>query len=855
MIEKLDPIVMQALSSQEAERRLKEEGQNDIASGKKRTVLGTALEIIREPMFLLLVIAGGVYLVLGDLEEALILLSFVFLVMGITFFQRRRTDKALDALRDLSSPRALVIRDGQQRRIAGIEVVRDDILILAEGDRVPADALILECANLMIDESMLTGESIPAQKVACNGAGEIGEPDEEQQPRVYAGTLVVKGHGIARVTATGTRTEMGEIGKSLEEIEPETTLLQRETRSVVRSIAFFGLALCLLVVIVYGATRNDWLKGLLVGITLAMAVLPEEFPVVLTVFLTLGGWRMAKNQVLTRNTSAIETLGAATVLCVDKTGTLTLNRMRVRKIVSDGAYYDLGRPSSNILPEMFHELVEFSILASQKEPFDPVETAIARLGDRTLNNTEHLHHDWVLAREYPLSPELMALSYVWRSPDGVEYIIAAKGAPEAIADLCHLGEDRKNILAKQIEGLASEGLRILGVAKASFSAAHLPQDQHEFKFDFLGLIALEDPVRPTVARSVQECYEAGIRVVMITGDYPGTAQNVARQVGLKPSDRFLTGSEMDRIDELELQERIKDINIFARVVPEQKLRIVNALKSNGEVVAMTGDGVNDAPALKAANIGVAMGARGTDVAREAASLVLLDDDFSSIEKAVRMGRKIYDNLKKAISYIIAIHVPIAGMSLIPVVFKLPLVFAPVHIAFLEIIIDPASSLIFEAEPEERNIMRRPPRRKDERIFNKRNITISLIQGMSVLLIVAAVFGVSHARGLGEAEIRSMTFTTLVIANLALILTNRSWEHTIRETLRSSNAALWWILGGTIVILGIALYVPFARDFFQFGFLSAIELGICIIAGALTVAWFEGLKIFSQKRQAAGGSRI
>lgn len=839
------------LSNEEAARRLKEDGPNDMPSGKKRTVFATAYNIVREPMFILLIFAGGIYLVLGDLEEALILLSFVFLVMGITFFQQRRTDKALEALRDLSSPRALVIRGGKQERIAGLDVVRDDVLVLAEGDRVPADGLVLSCSNLMIDESMLTGESIPVQKLPCDGFMEMRQPGGDQQPHVYAGTLVVKGHGLARVKAIGAQTEMGKIGKSLEEIEPETTLLQNETRLVVRNIAIFGLALCILVVVIYGATRNDWLKGLLVGITLAMAILPEEFPVVLTVFLTLGAWRMSKNQVLTRNMAAIETLGASTVLCVDKTGTLTLNRMTVRKIMSNGAYYDLDRSSSNILPEMFHELLEFSVLASQKDPFDPVEMAIAQLGERTLNNTEHLHHDWLLAREYELSPELMALSHVWRSPDGTDYIVAAKGAPEAIADLCHLDEARKERLSKQIDELASEGLRLLGVAKASFSPVHLPKNQHDFVFEFLGLIGLEDPIRPTVPRSVRECYEAGIRVVMITGDYPGTAKNIARQIGLKPDDRFMIGSELDRMDDMELQERIKDVNIFARVVPRQKLRIVNALKTNGEVVAMTGDGVNDAPALKAANIGVAMGARGTDVARESASLVLLDDDFASIEKAVRMGRRIYDNLKKAMSYIIAIHVPIAGMSLIPVIFKLPLVFAPVHIAFLEIIIDPASSLIFEAEPEEDNVMKRPPRRPDQRIFNKRNISISLFQGLSVLIIVAAVFGVSHARGIGDSEIRAMTFSTLVVANLALILTNRSWEHTIRETLRSPNVALWWILGGTVVVLGVSLYVPFARNFFQFGFLSGLELAVCLVAGSFSVVWFEALKIFSQRRKAPG----
>jgi P-type Ca2+ transporter type 2C len=847
MVEETESTLIYGLSDEDAARRLKEGGLNDIPSGKKRTIFRTALDIVKEPMFLLLVFAGAIYLIIGDFEEALILLSFVFLVMGITFFQERRTEKALDALRDLSSPRALVIRNGRQKRIAGVEVVYGDILVLNEGDRVPADALIIECANLTVDESLLTGESVPVRKIFCDGSLDMERPGGDDLPSVYAGTLVVKGHGMALVKTTGADTEIGKIGKSLEEIEPEATLLQRETRLVVRNIALISIALCALVVIVYGATRGDWLKGILVGITMAMAMLPEEFPVVLTVFLTLGAWRMSKNQVLTRNMPAVETLGSATVLCVDKTGTLTFNRMTASKLMTNNAYYDLNRSSSNVLPEPFHELVEFSILASQKDPFDPVEMAITQLGERTLKYTEHLHEDWILEREYPLSSELMALSHVWRSPDGRDYIIAAKGAPEAITELCHLDDALREDLLSRIDELASDGLRLLGVAKASFSMGDLPKDQHDFVFEFLGLVGLQDPVRPLVRNSIKECYEAGIKVVMITGDYPGTACNIARQIGLEPNDVYITGLELDHIDDRELQERIKTMSIFARVVPDQKLRLVKALKSNGEIVAMTGDGVNDAAALKAANIGIAMGARGTDVAREASSLVLLDDDFSSIEKAVKMGRRIYDNLKKAMSYIIAIHVPIAGMSLIPVIFKLPLVFAPIHIAFLEIIIDPACSLIFEAEPE-RNVMKRPPRKADERIFNKRNVSLSLFQGLSVLLIVSIVYSFSLSKNMSDNEVRAMTFTTLVIANLALILTNRSWEHTIRQTLRTPNKALWWILGGTMVMLSVALYVPLMRELFQFGLLSPIDIGICLGAGCLSVAWFETLKVFTGRKR-------
>ncbi|HEX9975028.1 MAG TPA: cation-translocating P-type ATPase, partial [bacterium] len=563
----------------------------------------------------------------------------------------------------------------------------------------------------------------------------------------------------------------------------------------------------------------------------------------------LGAWRISQKRVLTRRVPAIETLGSATVLCVDKTGTLTLNRMSVRKIYAHNTFLDT-QESPTALPETFHELVEFSILASQRDPFDPMEKAIKQIGDQHLNHTEHLHHDWSLKHEYPLSKKLLALSRVWKSPGGKDFVIAAKGSPEAIADLCHFDEKQLQELSQRISEMADEGLRILGVAKAPFHETNdLPGQQHDFNFEFLGLIGLADPIRPTVPAAIKECYTAGIRVVMITGDYPGTAQNIARQIGLTPSEELVTGPELDRMDDSELQQRIKTVNIFARVVPEQKLRLVEALKANGEIVAMTGDGVNDAPALKSAHIGIAMGERGTDVARESSALVLLDDDFSSIVQAVKLGRRIFDNIKKAVAYIFAIHVPIAGMSLITVLMKWPLVLLPVHIVFLELIIDPACSVVFEAEPEEADVMKRPPRNPKEPLFSRRTVIMSLMQGLSVLFIILAVFSIALYRGQGELEARALTFTTLIIANLGLILTNRSWSRTILATLRSPNTAVWWVVGGAILFLGLVLYIPFARNMFKFSTLHAIDLLICLAAGVVSILWFESFKVFNvwQKR--------
>ena len=842
-VNRIDLNTITGHSEKEAAERLKEEGYNELPSAKKRDVLAIALEVLRQPMFILLVAAGTIYLVLGSMGEALMLLSFVFVVMGITIYQERKTERALEALRHLSSPRALVIRGGEQKRIAGREVVRGDILVLTEGDRVSADAVLLSCNDLSVDESLLTGESVAVRKTVWDGVMAAVRPGGDDLPFVYSGTLVLQGQGIARVQATGIRTEIGKIGKTMQAVEPETAPLQKETDRLVRNLALLGLFLCVLVVILYGITRENWLNGLLAGITLAMATLPEEFPVVLTVFLALGAWRISQKRVLTRRVPAIETLGSATVLFVDKTGTITLNRMAVSKIFVGGEFYNVRGDAQEPLPEKFHEILEFSILASERDPFDPMEKAFKQLGDQYLSHTEHLHTEWTLVHEYSLSPQLMAQSHLWKSPLREEYVVAAKGAPEAVANLCHFDEEQIQELSHHIGSMANEGLRVLGVAKAYFKGKEWPAHQVDFDFEFLGLVGLADPVRPIVPGALKECYSAGIRVVMITGDYPGTAQAVARKIGLSPLDEIITGANLEQIEDSELQQRIKRVNIFARVAPDQKLRLVNAFKANGEIVAMTGDGVNDAPALKSAHIGIAMGGRGTDVAREASSLVLLDDDFGSIVQAVRLGRRIFDNLQKAMAYILAIHVPIVGMSLIPLIVNWPLVLLPVHIVFLELIIDPACSIAYEAEPEEADVMNRPPRDPKKPLFGGRTLALSLLQGVSVLLIVLAVFGIALYRGQGELEARALTFTTLVIANLSLIFTNRSWSRTILAILRSPNAAMWWVVGGALVFLGLVLYIPFLRDLFHFATLHAVDLAISLAAGMATILWLEGLKIF------------
>ncbi|OIP98135.1 ATPase [Candidatus Wirthbacteria bacterium CG2_30_54_11] len=841
---------LRGLSSEEVRQKLEQYGYNELPSGKKKTLLTIALGVVEEPMFLLLVACGTLYLFLGDLQEAIMLLGFVFVMIGITIYQEGKTENAIEALKDLSSPRALVIRDGERVRIAGREVVPGDYMIITEGDRIAADGVLLWGISVSADESLLTGESVAVRKNPTDtepATLEMGRPGGDDLPFVYSGSMVVQGQGVVLIKNTGLQTEMGRIGKALQSVEQEETPLQKETGHLVKTIFMIAVGLCALVVIASLLATGNLVESFLTGVTLAMAMLPEEFPVVLTVFLALGAYRMSLKKMLARKMSAVETLGAATVLCVDKTGTLTQNLMTIQMLYVKDAFFDID--TAGDLPETFHRLIEYGILASKRYPFDPMDKALKQIGDLKLAQTEHLHQDWNLVQEYPLSRELLALSQVWSSPNGRDYVISAKGAPEAIMDLCHLPADRQKELADKIQQMAGRGLRVLGVARATFQHdASLPKKQHDFDFHFIGLIGLADPIRPTVPPAIKECYTAGIRVVMITGDYPKTAQNIAQQIGLRNTENIITGPELEQMDEATLRERVKHTDIFARVVPEQKFILVNALKANGEVVGMTGDGVNDAPALKSAAIGIAMGERGTDVAREASDLVLLDDDFSTIVAAVRMGRRIYDNLKKAMAYIVSVHIPIAGMALLPVLLRWEeTILYPVHIVFLELIIDPACSVVFEAEEADDDIMQRRPRSIKAPLFSRKALFISLLQGTVSLIIVAAVYKISLYLGETFSEARTLSFITLIISNLCLILTNRSWAASIIANMKKQNKALGYVLSGALLFLGLVITVPFLQNMFHFAPMHLIDLFITVSAGVISVVWFELVKLYAIKR--------
>lgn len=819
------------LSPAQARQRLALDGPNALPTSRRRSVLRLARDVVAEPMFLLLVACGALYLALGDRQEALMLLGFVFVVMSITFAQQRRTERSLETLRDLSSPQALVRRGGQNQRIPARELVRGDVVLLAEGDRVPADLELISTANLALDESLLTGESVPVRKQAGADAAVLA----------YAGTLVTQGGGQGRVVATGMHSALGRISQSLQGIAIDITPIQRETRRVVRNVTALGLALAVALALAHGLLRGDWLGGMLAGLTLAMAILPEELLVILTLFLSLGAWRLSRQKVLARSIPAVELLGAATVLCVDKTGTLTTNRMAVRRLQSGSALYDSLRDGAAPLPEALHGVLEYAVLATHRHASDPMEVAIVGAGARLLARTEHLHVDWSLVEDYPLSPAMLAMSRVWQSPDQRAYVIAAKGAPEAVVDLCHLPAADRARIARQVAAMAADGIRVLGVARAVFATPPLPASQHDFDFVFLGLVGLEDPLRPDVPSAIASCQAAGIRVVMMTGDHPATAVAIARQAGLDTNAPPMTGQELASLGDAALRERLSATQVFCRLQPAQKLRLVQAFRARGDIVAMTGDGVNDAPALKAAHIGIAMGARGTEVAREAADLVLMNDDFASIVTAVRHGRRVFANLRKAIVFGVAVHVPIVGLSLVPVLLGWPMLLMPVHILFLQLIIDPACAIVFEAEPLEANAMSEPPRRADARLFDRAILTRGLWQGCGLLVLLLALYAGARVAANSEDMARAMVFTVLVLANLGLIYANRNLTRPSWRTGDAGNRYAAWISAVTVLLLACVLGISPVSRLFAF---EQPTPWILLSAAGLTVLgllWLEGVK--------------
>ena len=816
------------LSQADAQARLRDEGFNELPTGDGRSILRIVADVLREPMFALLLAAGAIYLVLGDLGEAIVLLAFATMSVLITVVQETRSEHVLAALRDQASPRALVIRDGERRRIPGREVARGDTIVVLEGDRIPADAIVVSASSLVVDESLLTGESVPVSKSAGDTGAAMARPGGENTPYLYSGTLAVHGEGVAVVRATGSNSELGRIGQSLKAITPEQPRLQAETRRLVRIFATVGLAASLAVVLLIGILQGDWLQAVLGGIAIGMSLLPEEFPLVLTAFMVMGAWRLSRVRVLTRRASAIEMLGAATVLCSDKTGTMTQNRMNLVEVRTLATSWRAGQglPDPDAVA-----LIAAARRASSPEPSDPMEKALAAQAGGAAAGK--------LLRRYPLQPTLLAMSHVWQDADGSRSV-STKGAPEAVGALCRLDATGQAWLHRAVEDMAGEGMRVLGVAQARLPDGPLPDTQAGFDLEFLGLVGFADPLRENVPAAIGECRSAQIRVIMITGDYPATAQAIAGRAGLD-AGKVVDGRSLESMDDAALRECVSTTNVFARIMPEQKLRLVQALKADGEIVAMTGDGVNDAPALRAAHIGVAMGGRGTDVAREASAIVLLDDDFGSIVRTIRLGRRIYDNLRKASAYIVAVHIPIAGLALLPLLFGLPFMLSPIHIAFLEMVIDPVCSIAFEAEAEERDLMQRPPRAADSRLLSTPMMIFSLLQGALAVVALAVVLLVGIGRDMPTEELRALMFTSLVLINVGLIVVNRSFSSSLSVALRRPNLFLWFLLAVVASVMTAALTWRPAMDLFQFGPLHADDLGVSLIATVVLILCLEALK--------------
>lgn len=869
----------QGLSAAEAARRLAVDGPNTLPGSAPKSSWAIVRGVLTEPMFLMLLAAGGVYLALGDRTEGIFLLSCVFVVIGITLVQERKTQRALESLRGLSAPRALVIRDGQEQRIDGHSVVRGDLLVLHEGDRIAADAQLLQ-GQLEVDESLLTGEAVPVAKLpAAQGetsasvgalAASAGPPPARPVPlggsaahavtsvgacSLFASTVVTRGVGVAQVHATAAHTAVGRIGADLAATTEPPSALQQGARRLVRWLGAGAVVLASAQVLLgWWWNGRPLLESLLSGIALAMAILPEEIPVILTVFLAMGAWRISRHKVLTRRITAVEALGAITVLAVDKTGTLTVNRMAVAGLATATAQFTPEGASE--LPEAFHRLAEFAMLATPADPFDPMEKAIQHFGHHWLAGTEHVHDGREPEFEYPLSGEILAMTRVFASSQPAQHLLATKGAPEAVADLCHLDTAQQDAIRQQVEAMAERGLRVLGVACGRWSGAPAapgaaplwPPSQHDFDFEFLGLVALADPPRPEVPAALAECRRAGVRVVMMTGDHPATARAIARQVGLSERPDILTGAELETLDDAALTARLRHVDLCARLQPQHKLRLVQLLRAAGEVVAMTGDGVNDAPALKAADVGIAMGERGTDVAREAAALVLLDDSFASIVAAIRQGRRIDDNIRKATRFVFAVHIPVIGLALVPTLLHWPALLLPVHIVLLELLIDPACSIVFEAEAQAPHLMERPPRPVADSPFAAAPLLLSVLQGLGMAAVLLAGQAWLISQGWSTAQGRSVVFGTLVLGVMLLIWANRDLSRPAWYGLTDRNPWLWRMAAGMGLLLVALLGIPWLRTPMGLVLPGPMGLAVSAVLVLLCLAWLEVVRRMARRLQ-------
>lgn len=815
------------LSQEEAEIRLREDGPNVLFEPGKRSLLNLALNILAEPMVLLLIFAALLYFILGEVGEGYMLLAAILVVASISFFQTVKSDNALRELGKLTQPKVDVLRDGVLKPLPATDIVRGDLVLVEEGMNFPCDGRIIRAYDLGINEAALTGESVPVTRQA-------GET-------VYAGTLVSSGSVYLETTATGIRTELGKLGKSMENLSKEKTVLQVQIDRFVRSMAWVGLGAFLIILAVHFFETGNFIHSLLRGLTVAMALIPEEIPVAFASFMALGALRLSAFNVLAREPRTVESLGSATVICADKTGTLTTEGMELAWLVSPAAEYQTGSPLPPGSDSM--ALLRAARISSEPKPFDAMEKAISDVYDLHFGNFSDN-----LVMEYPLSGQPPMMTHVALNAEGKNEV-AAKGGLEKILEVCRLPDaELEAIRARSLE-FTRQGYRVLGVAAAGYGEGDFPARQEDFTWKYLGFICLFNPPKPNAGNVVKGFREAGIRVKMITGDFPATASAIAAMVGIDPSDKVLTGDEVMQMKPEELASRAGDIHVFARMFPEAKLRVVQALKSVGEVVAMTGDGVNDGPALKAAHIGVAMGNRGTEMARQAASLVLVNDDLQGMLDAVALGRKIFQNLKKAVSYIVSIHVPIILTVTLPLLlgWSFTELFTPIHVIFLELVMGPTCSIAFENEPAEEGQMQLMPRKPRDTFFSGKELGRSILQGLAISVLILFLYRTDMQAGLSPEVIRTRAFSVLVFSNVLLTLANRSFLLSFFRTLFIPNRILWLMLAFTIGLLFLSVYQPAIRDLFGFVRLEWQEMLFCFMVALPAVLWVEGLKWYRRKR--------
>ncbi len=832
----------QGLTSDQVKRLQEQYGKNELVAEKKESFFHKVIEIIREPMFLLLLVAAVIYFILGEPRDGIIMLVFVIGIISIDVIQEWKTDKTLNALKDLSAPHITVIRDGKEQRIASVNLVPGDLMIINEGVKIPADGEIIKANDLCIDESTLTGEAIGVWKVTVDDNSEAEADSYWRKDYCYSGTLVTQGSATVLVDKIGASTEYGKIGADIIAAPESTSPLQKQTGALVKTCTIIaGILFVLVAILTYfnipdHKLADRLIESILSGITLAMAMIPEEFPVILTVFLSMGAWRLAKKQSLVRKLPSVETLGAVSVLCVDKTGTITMNKMTVQ---------DTWSPNGEN-----EKLTEIMGFACETDAYDPMEKAMLAYCEKLGITKEYLFNRELIT-EYAFTNELKMMGHVWNCNDGI--LIAAKGSPERILTICNLSAAEKEQIENKITEMSKKGLRVIGVGSMKLQdKADIPNTITECNLTFCGLIGLADPPRDSVKEDIKHCVNAGIRVVMITGDSGITASSIAKQVGIPNSDKVITGEELDKMSDSELQKQVKDVSIFSRVVPEHKMRIVKAFQENGEIVAMTGDGVNDAPALKHADIGIAMGKRGSEVSREAADLILMDDNFTTIVETIHDGRRIYDNIRKAIGYVFAIHIPIAFSALLAPFFNIrptDLLLLPVHVVLLELIIDPTCSIVLERQPAESNIMNRKPRNPKESILTKGTLIKGILQGFIIFAFsFSTYFNALQQNPDNSALARTMGLSIVMIANIFLVMVNSSNQESIFCSINKliKDKIFWAVIFGTFAMLLLILYTPLS-GILSLTALSAKQMFMVIGIAAISVLWYEVIKLIKRRK--------